>query len=82
MRRKIITWLMVARSAGLLAIILTLILSFATSGTVQENVIKLWALLGGVVILRVLSVNDGVEKVLNRWIARALKNYTDLDTHD
>jgi K+/H+ antiporter YhaU regulatory subunit KhtT len=81
-RRKIIMWLMVARSAGFLTIILTLILSFATSGTAQDNLIKLFALLGGVVILWVLSVNDLVEKALNRWIARALKKYTDLDTRD
>jgi len=50
-RRRIVAWLMVARSAGLVTIIISLILSFAVSGTYQERLWRLIYLVAGVALL-------------------------------
>ena len=81
-RRKIIMLLMVARSAGLVTIILTLILSFVDAGGGQERFVRLLWIAGGVLALAMVSRNRVVEHMLNRLIRFALTRWTDLDTKD
>lgn len=81
-RRRIVTWLMVARSAGLVTIIISLILSFAVSGTYQERLWRLIYLVAGVALLWGLRRIPFFNRLLNRFIEWALKKWTDLDTRD
>jgi K+/H+ antiporter YhaU regulatory subunit KhtT len=81
-RRRIIMWLMVARSAGLVTIIISIILSFAASGTYQARLWRLGFLVAGVMLLWGLSKISLFKRLLNRLMARALKKWTDLDTRD
>ncbi|MFO7865953.1 MAG: TrkA C-terminal domain-containing protein [Candidatus Aminicenantes bacterium] len=81
-RRRIIMWLMIARSAGLITIIISLILSFATSGTYQQRLWRLIFLVGGVLILWGLTQIRFFMRLLSRFIDRALQKWTDLDTRD
>ena len=82
-RRKIIMWLMIARSAGLVTIIISLILSFGSSG--ENEMIRLYRLawlLAGVGVLWILAVSDYLEAWMSRIIKRALNRWTGLETRD
>jgi len=81
-RRRIVMWLMVARSAGLVTIIISLILSFAVSGTYQERLWRLIYLVAGVALLWGLRRIPLFSRLLNRFMDWALKKWTDLDTRD
>ncbi|MBS3819764.1 potassium transporter TrkA [bacterium] len=81
-RRRIIMALMVARSAGLITIVISLILSFATSGTYKDRLWRLGFLVAGVLLLWGLSSIRAFKRILNRLLEKALKKWTDLDTRD
>jgi hypothetical protein len=82
-RRRIIMILMVLRSAGLVTIIITLILSFVDSGDGGLNrIIRLAILAGGVGGLWLLSRSRTVDKFVSKLIKKALKKWTDLDVQD
>lgn len=78
-RRRIIMLLMVVRSAGLVTIIISLILSFVDT---EGRLSRLGWLLAGVVVLWILANSRGADWLLTRVINRALKHWTDLDTRD
>ena len=80
-RRRIILLLMTARSAGLVTIIITLILSFGT-GAGRSQLLRLLGLAGGVAVLWLISGSKQVDRYLERIIERALARWTDLDTRD
>jgi hypothetical protein len=80
-RRRIIMLLMAARSAGLVTIIITLILSFGSGGG-RSQLLRLLGLAVGVAILWVVSRSKQVDRYLERIIERALERWTDLDTRD
>ncbi len=83
LRRKIIMWLMVARSAGFLSIIISLILSFgSTEDDPSTRLARLAWLVGGVALLWILANSDYIELWMRRIIKRGLKKWTDLDVHD
>jgi hypothetical protein len=80
-RRRIIMGLMLLRSAGIVSILLSLILSFA--GT--EDITRLYRLLylvGGVLLLWLLSMSKVADGLMNRPIKWALRRWTDLEIRD
>lgn len=81
-RRRIIMLLMIVRSAGLVTILISLILSFVGPGTDQAKLIRLSFLAGGVTALWLLAQNRWVDHWLRRWIGVALNRWTDLDARD
>jgi len=81
-RRRIIMLLMTARSAGLVSIIISLILSFGTGGGQKAQLLRLLWLTGGILILLLLSRSHYVDRYLTRVIERALDRWSDLDTRD
>jgi hypothetical protein len=80
-RRRIILLLMTARSAGLVTIIISLILSFGSGGG-RSQLLRLLGLVGGVALLWLVSRSKHVDHYLERIIERALDRWTDLDTRD
>ncbi|HKJ65924.1 MAG TPA: TrkA C-terminal domain-containing protein [Desulfopila sp.] len=83
LRRKIIMMLMVARSAGFLSIIMSLILSFgSTAGDDTSRLLNFAWLLGGVGLLWILASSDYLELWMRRVIKKGLKRWTDLELHD
>jgi len=81
-RRRIVMLIMTLRSAGLVSIIISLILSFVEPGGDPTRVIRLIWLLIGVGILWVISKSKTVDRYLRRLIEWALRRWTDLDVRD
>ncbi len=81
-RRKIITLLMIVRSAGLITILLSLMLSFGLETDSSNYVWRLSFILIGVLFLLWLSTNKVVDRALNRVMRSALKRWTKLDVQD
>jgi hypothetical protein len=81
-RRRIIAMLMIIRSAGLVTIILSLILSLTgfTKGT--QVLVRMAWLIGGVLVLWILASSKILEKYIAIVIKWALSRFTDLDTRD
>ena len=80
-RRRIIMMLMLLRSAGIITIILSLILSFI--GT--EDVTKLYRLLYliiGVLVLWLISSSRMFDRWFKHLVERALRRWTNLDVRD
>lgn len=81
-RRKIIMGLMVARSAGLVSIIISLILSFGSDGNDPDRLYRLLWLTIGVAGLWFLAKSDYIEHWMIRMMKKALKRWTDLEVYD
>jgi hypothetical protein len=81
-RRRIIMLLMTLRSAGLVTVILSLILSFQGSGSDRDALVRLGAMLGGVGLLWWAAKSRWFERYLSRIMRWALQRWTDLDTRD
>ena len=81
-RRRIVMLLMVVRSAGLMSIIVSLVLSFVGTGGDVSRLGRLLWLLGGVVLLWLLANSRVLDRWLNRIMTWALGRWTDLDTRD
>lgn len=81
-RRRIIMLLMIVRSAGLITILISLVLSFVGTGDQAERVGRLLWLLGGVLVLWWLANSKLVDHYLSPLIRRALKRWTNLDVSD
>lgn len=82
-RRRIIMILMIARSAGLVSILISLILSFANSGDNDiERLMRLGYLVGGVLVLWLISLSRTFGHQLERLIRWALKRWTSLEIRD
>ena len=81
-RRKIIMGLMVARSAGLVSIIISLILSFGSDGKDPDRLYRLLWLVIGVAVLWFLARSDYIEQWMNRIMKKALGRWTELEIYD
>jgi len=81
-RRRIVMLLMVIRSAGLVSIVLTLILSFAGTGGGPDRLTRLLWLMVGVVLLWIVAQNRWVVRGIERVARRALGRWTDLEVRD
>jgi hypothetical protein len=81
-RRQIIMILMIMRSAGLVTIIISLILSLAGTGQDRLIIFRLLWLLGGVLIIWLLAKSKVIDHYLGNIIKWTLSRWTDLDTRD
>jgi hypothetical protein len=81
-RRKIIMGLMIARSAGLVSIIISLILSFGSDGNAPDRLHRLLWLSIGVAGLWFLARSDYIEQWMTRMMKKALRRWTDLEIYD
>ena len=81
-RRRIIMLLMIMRSAGLVTIILSLLLSFLGSGSDVTKILRLGWLVGGVMVLWILANSKTLDWYMGRIIKWALGRWTDLDVRD
>ncbi|MBS3735445.1 MAG: TrkA C-terminal domain-containing protein [Phycisphaerae bacterium] len=81
-RRRIVMMLMILRSAGLVTIIVSLILSFVGPAAGTQKLFRLAWIGGGVLVLWLLARSRAVDRVVSRLIERALRRWTDLDVRD
>ena len=81
-RRRIISLLMLLRSAGLVTAASTLMLTFVNVEERGEGLERLLLLLGALVALWFLARSRWIDRRLSRLISGALKRYTKLDTRD
>jgi hypothetical protein len=81
-RRRIIMGLMVIRSAGLMTIVISLILSFGGSSSSSQRVMRMLWLAGGVFLLWLISMSRIVDRHLSRAIQWSLSKWTELDVAD
>jgi hypothetical protein len=80
-RRRIIMMLMIARSAGLVTIVISLILSFAGNAEFSR-LVRLGWVVGGTCLLWFLSRSRQLDRLMSSVIRKALKRWTRLDTRD
>jgi len=81
-RRRIIMLLMILRSAGLVTIILSLILSFLGSADDITKIVRLGWLVGGVLALWMFARSKTLDRYMGRVIEWALRRWTNLDVCD
>jgi len=81
-RRKIVSILMIVRSAGLVTIILSLILSMTGFSKGSQVLVRLAWLVGGVLVVWLLASSKILERYISRVIQWALSRFADLDTRD
>jgi hypothetical protein len=81
-RRRIIMLLMLFRSAGVITIVISIILSFGGGAAEGGRLTRLFWLAGGVAVLGIISRSRLIDRALTRPITWALKRFTDLDTRD
>ena len=81
-RRRIVSWLMVLRSAGLVTAATALVVSFSTARGTEQSVERLLMLLAGLVLLWIVSLSSVVDRQLTRVIRWALRRYSDIDVRD
>lgn len=81
-RRRIIMLLMITRSAGVVSIIISLILSFGGEGDETQKLYRLLWLIAGLFVLWSLASSRHIDRYLSRLIEWALRRWTDLDTRD
>lgn len=81
-RRKIVTYLMVLRSAGLVSAGSALVLGFAGSEGQSENLARIAWVLGGLVTLWLVSMSSTVDRWMTNVIKRLLKRYGDFEARD
>jgi hypothetical protein len=81
-RRRVVMTLMLMGQAGIVTVIATLALSFATTGGARDMVMRLVLLLGGLVVLYVLARSQRFDRLIQPLIRRLLRRFTDLDVRD
>lgn len=82
LRRRIINLLMLLRSAGIVSILISLILSFAGDNTQTEILTRLTILVSGFLGLWLLVHVPVIDRLLGRGIQSLLRRFSDLDTRD
>jgi hypothetical protein len=81
-RRRIVMMLMTVRSAGLITVVLSLILSFVEAGGAVDRLERMGYLLAGVATLWLVARSRLADRLITRAMTWALDRYTDLDTRD
>ena len=81
-RRRIIMTLMLTGSAGIVTVIASLALSFATTVSAGDAVLRLVLLFAGVVLLYLAARSQRLDRVLQPLIRRMLRRFTDIDVRD
>jgi hypothetical protein len=81
-RRRIIMTLMLTGSAGIVTVIASLALSFATTGGARDTGLRLGLLLAGLLVLYMAARSQRFDRVLQPMIRRMLRRFTDIDVRD
>lgn len=81
-RRRIVSNLMLIGNAGLVTMIATLVAGLASSGRTSEVLTRVAALIGGLVLILLLTRSKTVDRWLSHVISRALRKWTSLDVRD
>ena len=81
-RRRIISWLILLRSAGLVTAASTLVLSFVSVEQAGEGIWRFLWLLAGVALIWMVAGSRWLDHQMSRLITWALKRWTNLDTRD
>ena len=81
-RRRIIMTLMLMGSAGIVTVIASLALSFATTGGARDTGLRLLLLLGGLFLLYLAARSERFDRLLEPLIRRMLRRFTDIDVRD
>lgn len=80
-RRRIVMFLMLVGSAGIVTVIGTVVLSFANADP-SERATRLGVLLAGLGVVWLVARSGKVDRHLSRLIGRLLRRWTDLDARD
>lgn len=81
-RRRIVSLLMVLRSAGLITAVSSLFISFAGARSGDAETQRMLVILVSVLALWLISMSRSVDRWMTRIIRRVLLRYTDLDARD
>ena len=81
-RRRIVSLLMLLRSAGLVTAASTLMLPFVAVEDRGQGLLRFLVLAAGLILLRLVARSAWIEQWMSRVIAWALKRATDIDTRD
>ena len=82
LRRRVIMTLMLMGQAGIVTVIASLALSFATTAGVGDATLRLAILLAGLTLLYWLARSQRFDQLLQPLIRRMLRRFTDLDVRD
>ena len=82
LRRRLVSWLMLAGNVGIVTAMSTLLLSFVDMQASDSVWTSLGVLGGGLIVLLVVSSSPWVDRHLCRAISWALNRYTQLDARD
>ena len=80
-RRRVVMALMLLGSAGLIAAISSLAVSFSRAGG-EERLQRLGVLVGALVVIFLIARSPVVDRVFSRLVRRLLRRYTELDVRD
>jgi hypothetical protein len=80
-RRRIVMFLMLVGSAGIVTVVGTVVLSFANADS-EQRATRLAALLGGLVLVWLVARSRRVDRWMSKAIARVLDRWTSLDARD
>lgn len=81
-RRRIVMMLMLIGSAGVVTVIATMALSFATANTGSDALTRTLVLVIGLAFLLWAAASKPIDRALQPVIHRALRRYADIDTRD
>ncbi len=81
-RRRIVMWLMLVGNVGIVAVLSTLLLSLVRLDAGKSGWLTIGVLIGGLLLLAMLSGSAKIEHAMSRAISAALNRWSDLDTRD
>lgn len=81
-RRRVIMTLMLFGNAGIVTVIATLIISFATTDTSEQALVRAVILMGGILGIWLLARTRWLDRRLTKLIARLIMKYSDVDVSD
>ena len=81
-RRRIIMWLMFLGNAGIITVISSLVLTFVSTSSAGDGLSRLLYLFLGIGGLWLIATNRAFNRILTRFVRKALRRWTDLDLRD
>ncbi len=81
-RRRVILSLMLFGNAGIVTVIATIIISFATADTSRQALVRAGVLLGGIFGIWLVARSRWLDRRLTKLIARLIRRYSDVDVSD
>ena len=81
-RRRIMMWLMFLGNVGVVTVVTSLVLTFASTARADNWLPRLLLLVLGIAVLWFLAINRAFDRFLTRVVRMALRHWTDLDVRD